>query len=309
MPYSSPQLAQPITLGRGYIGVILKVNVLTTGVNGTVLLRLMDDHVQILTMRILYFVLFTFLLSGCLLPDSQKKGAGTSTSISQLSGLYAGTTDFYPTSGAATEGIITLVLFVEDTVYLLRTDEAYVGTYAQDGLGGITLTMTPYTYSNADTDNNVYNGSAAANATAQEFTAVLTSNNGLVASYTSNTGSGYVDLTLDTDRASSVTLAGIEGSWKSTDQVQDINASGRFLNYNTADSCQTDGQLLTNGALFDLDLTRINCVDMAGDAEGLAFLLGTGELNYVARSSNNLLWMQFDPDVLTNTSTTTTTTP
>lgn len=258
-------------------------------------------------MRIFYLLLCSGLLTGCLLPDTQKKS--TDSTISQLSGLYSGTTDFYPNTGVATEGIVTLLLFVEDTVYLLRTDEAYVGTYTQDGLGGIQLTMTPYTYGNADTTNNVYSGSAPANAVAQEFTAVLTSGQGLVASYTSTLGSGYLDLTLDTDRAGSVTLAAIEGSWKTTDQVQDINASGRFLNYNTADSCQTDGQLTSNGALYDLSLTRINCVDMAGDAEGLGFLLGTGELNYVARSSNNLLWMQFDPDVLTNASSTTTTTP
>lgn len=281
-------------------------NLPAAGENNRALLRLKNDPVQISAMRFFYFLLYTSLLTGCLLPDTQKKS--TDSTISQLSGLYSGTTDFYPSAGVATEGIVTLLLFVEDTAYLLRTDEAYVGTYTQDGLGGIKLTMTPYTYGNADTTNNVYSGTAAANAVAQEFTAVLTSGQGLVASYTSTLGAGYLDLSLDTDRAGSVTLAAIEGSWKSTDQVQDINANGRFLNYNTADSCQTDGQLISNGALYDLNMTRINCVDMAGDAEGLGFLLGTGELNYVARSSNNLLWMQFDPDVLTNASSTTTTT-
>ncbi|MCP5326800.1 MAG: hypothetical protein H7A09_10820 [Oceanospirillaceae bacterium] len=252
-------------------------------------------------MRYLFLVLLFGLISACQLPDTKKSGTSSGDSVSLLSGLYSGTTDFYPTSGAATEGITTLLLFVGDTAYLLRTDEAYVGTYSQDGLGGITLTMTPYTYSETDTDNNVYIGAAAANASAQEITAVLASNNTLVASYTATAGSGYITLTLDTDRASSVSLSVIEGSWKTTDQVQTINAQGRFLNYNTLNSCQTDGQLSVNGDLFNLSMNRINCTAFTGASEGLGFLMGTGELNYVARSSNKLLWMQFAPDVLTNT--------
>lgn len=248
-------------------------------------------------MRHLYFVFLIGLLCACQLPNTKKSGTSSGENVTLLSGLYSGTTDFYPTSGAAIEGITTLLLFVGDTAYLLRSDEAYVGTYSQDGLGGITLTMTPYTYSETDTDNNVYIGAAAANASAQEITAVLASNNTLVASYTASAGSG----SLDSDRASSVSLSAIEGSWKSTDQVQTINAQGRFLNYNTLDSCQTNGELSLNGDLFDLNISRINCTAFTGASEGLGFLTGTGELNYVARSSNNLLWMQFEADVLTNT--------
>lgn len=267
------------------------------------LLRFRYEAAQTFNMRYALILIFSALLCACQLPDAKKSGTGTSNNISQLSGLYTGSTDFYPTGGTPTEGIVTLLLFVGDTAYLLRTDEAYVGTYAQDGLGGITLTLTPYTYTEADTDNNVYSGAAAANATALEVTAVLASNNTLVASYTATAGAGYMTLSLDAERASSVSKSLLTGSWKTTDQVQTINAQGRFLNYNTLDSCQSNGELSVNGDLFDLTLTRINCTTFTGSAEGLAFLMGSGELNYVARSSNKLLWMQFEADVLVNSST------
>ena len=234
------------------------------------------------------------LLSACGSEDDSSAGAGSSAL--NYSGLWTGITEENVT--AITE-IPTYLLFDAETLYLLREDEAQIGTYELDDNGLLSIDVDIYSYATPDTDNNFYIGvDSALNLT---LSALIVTDEDMVINYNNATRAGRSTLTLDSGQTKSITQADVAGGWKTTDSTMQISSVGRFSGWNADTSCQWEGRLTPlSSTLLRLNIKRENCTEFNingnQSAEGLAFIDGESILHFIALDGNDFLWMQFSEE-------------
>jgi hypothetical protein len=89
-------------------------------------------------------VVFAYITGCGALDDS------SSSDPEELNGLWLGETE----EQGVTEVLTTSVLFYEDQVFILREDEAHIGSYEVLENDSALLDTTIFTYATPDTDNN-----------------------------------------------------------------------------------------------------------------------------------------------------------
>ena len=251
-------------------------------------------------------------LVGCLPEDSSGGGSSTTTDdngIPVLDGLWVGTTDETQasSSSATAEELAAHLFFMDTQVYLLRENQALSGTYVQDGLGGVILELNVFEYAEPDTDNLFFVGTDS-NSTLT-INALLATDVNLVGSYANNQRDGEVNVTLDEDRDRDVQLKDLIGTWTTTDSETYFNSEGRFLGYDTSNSCRWEGRVIPQTSqILSLTIQRENCDEFNDDATGIAITDGEGTLHFMSERDREFLWMRFTPPTATTTDTSTDTT-
>ena len=254
----------------------------------------------------IHLIGLSFLLTAC--------GGGSSSSsetnepeVIVLSGLWIGITEENTTTSTTPTEFDTYLLFDEDLFYVLREDEALLGTYAIEDNELSTFDMDVYPYANPDTDNEFYVGTDDTNNLT--LSALQATSSKYVINYNNATRAGRIDVDLDTAQVSGITVATVVGEWDTTDATMVVNADGGYSGWNSDTSCQWEGNVTElNNTLLRLQIQRENCLEFnvngANIAEGLAFVDGNGELHFLATNASDLLWMQFTASTTTATPTT-----
>lgn len=225
---------------------------------------------------------------------------GGSDSPAQLTGLWLGSTQ----EQGVTEALTTSVLFFEDQVFVLREDEAHVGTYTILENDSALLDTTVYSYGTPDTENNFYVGTRGSDRI--EVDALFASADVLFLNFDGSSRSGSATLTLDTGLVTNISLTRVRGTWGTTDSVLYINDEGGIQGSNSATGCQWKGTLSSLSSNFlKLSIERNLCdeFNQAADSptDGFAFIDGEGSLHFIAEQPNEFLWMQFTSDTTTAT--------
>lgn len=255
--------------------------------------------------KIISFIVCIAFLSACGGDDSSSSEAAPEAVI--LSGLWIGITEENTTASSTPTEFDTYLLFDQDLVYVLREDEALLGTYEIENNELSTFTMDVYPYANPDVDNEFYVGTDDTNDLVLSALQATTSK--YVINYNNASRAGRIDVDLDTAQVSSITVSSVVGEWDTTDSTMVINTDGGFSGWNSATSCQWEGNVsVLNSTLLRLQIQRENCLEFNVNgvnlAEGLAFVDGNGELHFLATNASDLLWMQFSAVAATATPTT-----
>ena len=221
----------------------------------------------------------------------------TSTPVTPvLTGLWIGTTEENTGSSSTPTELDTYVLFDDDLVYVLREDEALLGTYAVEDNDLSTFTMDVYPYANPDTDNEFYVGTDDTNDLV--LSALQATSSKYVINYNNASRAGRIDVDLDANQVAGISIATVIGTWETTDSSMEISADGGFSGWNSSTSCQWEGNVMSlESTLLRLQIQRENCLEFnvngANFAEGVAFIDGNGEMHFLATNASDLLWMQF----------------
>lgn len=219
----------------------------------------------------------------------------SSSGPTKLTGLWLGETEEQDVTAALT----TTVVFFEEQVFVLREDEAHIGTYEALENNSALLDTTIYSYAEPDTTNNFFVGARSSNRI--EVDALFATEQNLFINFDGNGRSGSATLALDTGRITSMSLKRVRGTWKTTDSIMYINDAGGLQGSDSATGCQWKGKLRTlSGDFLTLSIERKLCdsfnqpVDLP--TEGFAFIDGEGDLHFIAEQPNEFLWMKFEPD-------------
>jgi len=215
-----------------------------------------------------------------------------------LSGFWSGSTT--ENLGTVQNNIVSYALFYEDDVYILREDEAQLGSYTIEENGHNDLLLDVHPYNNPDAVNFFFVGTY--NNIKLQLDALLATDLDLVINYSTSTRAGSMDLVRDVDQQLELSFERTEGNWETTNATMSIEASGGFNGWNSSTSCQWEGTMsrLTNN-LFSLNIGRENCLefnvpfDDTAPPNGLALIDGDGILHFIATESPRVLWMRFDP--------------
>ncbi len=253
-------------------------------------------------------ILIAFITcSGCgaLDEDSDSSTTGSTPVGATLKGLWMGET----TEQGASAAIVTQVLFYQDRIFILRDDEALIGTYVIEPSGSANMDTEIYTYSAPDTTNEFYVGTRTANRIALD--ALFATDRDLFMNFDGASRSGSITLTLDTGRITNMDLTRVRGQWGTQDSVLYINDEGGLIG--SALGCQWKGQLNPmNGDFLALKIERKLCdaFNQAADSpvDGFAFIDGESNLHFIAEQPNEILWMQFQAATTTPVTDTTDTT-
>lgn len=213
----------------------------------------------------------------------------------QLEGLWLGETQ----EQGVTEALTTTVLFYENQVFILREDEAHLGTYNILENDNALLDTTVYSYSSPDLDNNFYVGTRTSNRI--EVDALFASTQLLFLNFDGASRSGSATLNLDTGRSSNMSLTRVRGTWTTPDSILYINDAGGIQGSNGATGCQWKGKLSTlNDDFLKLSIERNLCPEFNQPVDvptgGFALIDGEGSLHFIAEQPNEFLWMKFSPD-------------
>jgi hypothetical protein len=232
-------------------------------------------------------LLLVLTLAGCGSED------GTSD-VEKATGLWLGTTS--ETVSAVDSELPTYLLFYQDDVYILREDEAQVGSYEIEENGHVAMDTQVFIYTEPDTDNNFYVGNRG-----QEqiiIDSLFATNTTLFANYESDTRVGSIQLELDAAQEDNLNFSKLAGTWGTADSVLYINDEGGFIG-NGAD-CQWDGNLLgVSGSFSSINIWRQGqgCGNFTppetSPAEGIAFIDGEGSLHFISLYDNIFLWQRF----------------
>lgn len=240
-------------------------------------------------------LLLILLLAGC---GSDEGGSSNSEpGAISLTGLWSGTTQENATGAAVSVEFETLILFQANTVYLLRQDEAQIGSYVLEDNNLSTWTMDIYPYTNPDTTNFFFVGTD--NNTNLTLSALM-ANQSLVINYNETTRAGRATVVLDELQEQKITVAKVTGSWKSPDAEMIVSTDGGFSGWNAATSCQWNGFFSAQSdSLLLVNIERENCTEFNQTtdvpAQGLAFIDGLGVLHFLVTENSDVLWMRFDP--------------
>jgi hypothetical protein len=223
---------------------------------------------------------------------------GGSDGPAQLKGLWLGDTE----EQGVTEALATSLIFFEEQVFILREDEAHVGTYTVLANDSAMLNTTIYSYGTPDTDNNFYVGTRSSNRI--EVDALFATEQSLFINFDGSARSGSATLTLDAGRVTDMSVTRVRGTWKTTDSILYINDEGGLQGSNSATGCQWKGKLQSlNADFLKLSIERKLCNEfnqaVDSPADGFAFIDGEGNLHFIAEQPNEFLWMQFTPDATT----------
>ncbi|NVK37913.1 MAG: hypothetical protein HWE18_08315 [Gammaproteobacteria bacterium] len=253
-----------------------------------------------------FILLACMTCSGCgALDESSDSSSDDAAPVgATLKGLWIGETE----EQGATATIETQVLFYQDRIFILRDDEALIGTYVVEPSGGASMDTEIYTYNTPDTDNEFYVGSRSANRI--ELDALFATDRDLFMNFDGASRSGSITLLLDTGRVSNLDLSRVRGQWGTQDSVLYINDEGGFIG--SALGCQWKGQLNPMNADFlALKIERKLCdafnQPIDSPVDGFAFIDGESNLHFIAEQPNEVLWMQFQAETATTTDTTDTT--
>jgi hypothetical protein len=233
------------------------------------------------------------LLTAC---GSESDSETTGVSNPEFSGLWVGVTEENLGAAASPTEIPTFVLFHNDLVFLLREDEAQVGTYLIEDNDLSTFEMDVYPYASPDTDNKFYVGTDDSNNLT--LSALKATPTQFVINYNNTTRAGRIDVDLDNNQVSGIGINNVQGEWTTTDASMIVSSDGGFSGWNSATSCQWEGNLsaLTD-TLLALQIQRENCTEFnitgTNFAEGMALIDGTGALHFLATNASDILWMQF----------------
>ncbi len=235
-------------------------------------------------------VVFAYITGCGALDDS------SSSDPEELNGLWLGETE----EQGVTEVLTTSVLFYKDQVFILREDEAHIGSYEILENDSALLDTTIFTYAAPDTDNNFYVGARTSNRI--EVDALFASDQSLFLNFDGSTRSGSATLELDAGRASNMTLKRVRGTWTTTDSILYINDEGGLQGSNSATGCQWKGKLTSfNDNFLTLSIERKLCAEfnqpVDSPTDGFALIDGEGNLHLIAQQPNEFLWTKFSPDV------------
>ncbi|GAA6134365.1 hypothetical protein NBRC116188_11540 [Oceaniserpentilla sp. 4NH20-0058] len=254
--------------------------------------------------KAIFYMLTAYMLWGCgALDESSSTEVPAPTEDAQLTGLWVGVTQEQGT----TEDLETQVLFINDTVYILREDEAHFGSYTLNSNGSALFETDVYTYNTPDTDNQFFVG--VRGNIQLDMDALFATNDDLFINYEGSNRSGSITLELDSARENNLTLTRVSGQWDTTDSVMYINDVGGLQGSDSATGCQWKGDLtpLTDD-LLSLSIERQLCSDFNqstdSPVDGYALVDGEGLLHFVAQQPNQLLWMRFESSSTTTTTTT-----
>ncbi|EAT12204.1 hypothetical protein HF888_05310 [Bermanella marisrubri] len=236
---------------------------------------------------------FLFLVACGALDDSDD---GSSTGTTDLDGLWIGTTSEYVGSTTTATEFDTIVLFNNQNVYLLRTDEAQIGSYEITSNGASDWDLELFPYANPDVDNNFFVGTR--NADRFQVDGLFASDTRLVLNYDNTNRRGTAILDLDTAQANDLNVKRVQGEWSTTDSIMYINQEGGFIG--NIQGCQWEGSLSENtGSTLNVSIVRRNCSEfnpvVSRPSQGFAVLDGTGSLHFMAEQDNSFLWMKFTP--------------
>ncbi len=209
-----------------------------------------------------------------------------------LSGLWVGET--IENIGAVSTTLESYILFFNDLVYVLRSDEAQVGTYAIEDDSHSNLILDIHPYSGPDDVNLFYVGRF--NNVNLTLDALFASSDDLVVNYNSITRAGRMTLVRDIDQELDLGLDRVTGEWDTTNATMNIASDGGFSGWNALTSCQWEGTLtpLTSNILT-MEIERENCTQFNTLTQGLALVDGEGILHFIATAPPDILWMRFDP--------------
>lgn len=247
-------------------------------------------------MRLVYLtclVACITLISACGALDDSSGGSDTTGGL--LKGLWVGETE----EQGVGEALTTFVLFVEEKVFILREDEAQIGSYEVKENGSAALDTIIYSYATPDTDNQFYVGSRTSNRFTMD--ALFASSESLFINFDGAGRSGSITTALDSARVSNLDLSRTRGIWSTTDSILYINDEGGFQGKNSATGCQWKGHLSSLSAGFlQLNIERKLCPEFnqsAGNpSSGFALIDGEGILHFIAEEGNEFMWMQFESD-------------
>lgn len=255
-------------------------------------------------MKYWFWIMALFVLSGCgALDDSDDDGDDTIVSTSEtLEGLWIGKTSEYAADATTATEFDTVVMFNEQTVYILRADEAQIGTYEIIGNGASDWSIELYPYANPDTTNNFFVG--VRNNERFLVDALFSTETRLVLNYDNIARNGTVVLDQDLAQESSIDLARVQGEWTTTDSVMYVNQEGGFQG--SIQGCQWEGNFARKtNLLLALTMVRRNCDEFNPSsnrpAEGLATIDGEGNLHLMVQQDNSFLWMKFAASAATPT--------
>jgi len=237
-----------------------------------------------------FFLFCLTITTGCGSDDSTSSPAVTVT----LTGLWQG--EIEETAGSTASTLPVFILFYDDVVYVLREDEAQVGTFTIETNELSTWDMDLHPYANPDTDNQFYVGTD--DNTNLTLSALLATPTRMVVNYFDSNRAGRIDVTLDAEQVNPLTLASLVGDWESSSSSMVINDDGGFSGWNADTSCQWEGILLPlSPGFLQLNIQRENCTEFnigaPSFATGLVFRDGNESLHFLTQDAADVLWMQF----------------
>ena len=256
----------------------------------------MKDRCMWMKLKNLISIVTLLILAGCGALDDSSGGAGDSdaTTPGQLSGLWLGETN--EIGGTATAAIPSVLLLHNGFAYLLRDDEAQLGTIMPGTNDQSSIEADVFSYANPDTTNMFFVGR---DSNTDFILNMLQANSEkIVITYNDEVRSGRAELLLDSAQVRNVSLSIIEGAWKTTDSNMDISAGGGFIGTDSKTGCQWRGTIDTlNDKLFQLNIIREECTEFNPSenipAPGLALIDGEGNLHFIIHDQKDMLWMQF----------------
>ena len=212
-----------------------------------------------------------------------------------LNGLWIGeTTEIISGTGTL---LSTHVLFHEGTVYILRKDEAQIGSYTIINNDTSRWELASYPYTSPDDTNRFYIGTLDTQESATAD-ALFADAQRLIVNYTKTatiTREGTIRITFNKGLDKAINLVQTTGDWQTEEATLTISANGNILgNHN---ECQFKGSLVPlNYTLLTLNLTRNSCAEFNTSEAvfGLAFFDSDNTLHFIANNHDNLLWMRFN---------------
>jgi hypothetical protein len=265
---------------------------------GIYLDRLLDAVMPFINWLLNISRLKVFLLAICGLSPLLLSGCGSesggSSAAGEATGLWIGTTT--ETVSATETELATFLLFHKEDVYILREDEAQIGSYEVEDNGHVAMNTQVFSYDIPDTDNNFYVGDrGSSQITLDSLFATETT---IFANYEGSGRSGSLDLELDTAQEDSLSFNRVTGTWGTTDSVLYINDEGGIIGNGT--DCQWNGDVSRPvGSFMTLNIWRQG--DGCGNftppetspAEGIALIDGEGTLHFLSLYNNVFLWQRF----------------
>jgi hypothetical protein len=221
-----------------------------------------------------------------------ESGSDDEEEVVTLSGLWVGET--IENIGAVSTTLESYILFFNDLVYILRSDEAQVGSYEIEDASHSNLSLDVHPYAGPDDVNQFYVGRF--NNLNLTLDALFASSTNLVVNYNSITRAGRMTLELDVDQQLDLGLDRVTGDWETTDATMSVASDGGFSGWNALTSCQWEGDLtpLTSNILT-LEIERENCTQFNTLTQGVALIDGEGIMHFIATAPPDVLWMRFDP--------------
>lgn len=252
-------------------------------------------------MQYLLWIVALFFLSGCGALDDSDDDDDTLVSTSEtLKGLWIGKTSEYAADSTTATEFDTVVMFNEQTVYILRVDEAQIGSYEIIGNGASDWSIELYPYANPDENNNFFVG--VRNSDRFLVDALFATETRLVLNYDNSARNGTVVLDQDLAQESNMNLERVQGEWTTTDSVMYVNQEGGFQG--SIQGCQWEGSFARKtNLLLELTMVRRNCAEfnptINRPADGLAAIDGEGNLHLMVEQDGSFLWMKFAPSTAT----------